>query len=83
MIVPVQRTRFVSAVLPVGVKVPRLLDRVCVAIRARHYSPLPSGVSLGIRLERSSGEAKSLRAELFGIAEKRRGIAVGGVEYES
>jgi hypothetical protein len=34
MIVPVQRTRFVSAVLPVGVKVPRLPDRVRVAIRA-------------------------------------------------
>jgi len=42
----------------------------------------PSGVSLGIRLESSSKEAKSLRADLYGIAKKRRRITVGGAEYE-
>jgi hypothetical protein len=42
----------------------------------------PSGVSLGIRLESSSHEASSLRADLYGIAKKRRRITVGGDEYE-
>jgi hypothetical protein len=42
----------------------------------------PSGVSLGIRLESSSNEAKSLRADLYGIAKKRRRITVGGGKYE-
>ena len=42
----------------------------------------PSGVSLGIRLVSSSKEAKSLRADLYGIAKKRRRITVDGDEYE-
>ena len=41
----------------------------------------PSGASLGIRLESSSKEAKSLRADLYGIAKKRRRITVDGDEY--
>jgi hypothetical protein len=42
----------------------------------------PSGVSLGVRLDSSSTEAKSLRADLYSIAKKRRRITVGEGEYE-
>ena len=42
----------------------------------------PTGGSLGIRLQSSSKEAKSLRADLYRIAKKRRRITVGGGEYE-
>ena len=42
----------------------------------------PGGVSLGTRLEGSSNEARSLRADLYGIAKKRRRITVGVAEYE-
>jgi len=42
----------------------------------------PSGVTVGTRLEGSSKEARSLRADLYGIVKKRRRITVGGAEYE-
>ena len=42
----------------------------------------PIGVSLGVRLESSSKEARLLRADLYSIAKKRRRITVGGREYE-
>jgi hypothetical protein len=42
----------------------------------------PIGTSVGFRLKSSSKEAKSLRADLYNIAKKRRRITVDGREYE-
>jgi hypothetical protein len=42
----------------------------------------PVGVSIGVRLKSSSKEAKSLRADLYNIAKKRRRVTVDGRQYE-
>ena len=42
----------------------------------------PVGTSLGFALKSSSKEAKSLRADLYGMAKKSKRITVDGREYE-
>jgi hypothetical protein len=42
----------------------------------------PIGTTVGFRLKSSSKEAKSLRANLYNIAKRRRRISVDGREYE-
>ena len=42
----------------------------------------PVGTSIGFALKSSTKEAKTLRADLYGLSKKRKHITVDGREYE-